>query len=196
MKLCKCSAIICNILIIHNFTDLALTYSLLRLARNLAFASSPLRFTLRGCVGLPCDSVLGYASFRRASAASLRVFAKPTILKNLAEQWTRLRLPHFSLAKIFLVLGDFLKWWVGTESNRRHMPFQGIALPTELPTRDVKYRETPLGYAIRSLESMISCDHLPRTPMVAGKSVFFPSRRISSTTFWPGCRFPSAAIKS
>jgi beta-N-acetylhexosaminidase len=26
------------------------------------------------------------------------------------------------------------KWWVGTESNRRHMPFQGIALPTELPT--------------------------------------------------------------
>ena len=30
------------------------------------------------------------------------------------------------------------KWWVGTESNRRHMPFQGIALPTELPTRETR----------------------------------------------------------
>src|SRR3974390_300863 len=29
---------------------------------------------------------------------------------------------------------QLFKWWVGTESNRRHMPFQGIALPTELPT--------------------------------------------------------------
>ena len=25
------------------------------------------------------------------------------------------------------------KWWPGTESNRRHKPFQGSALPTELP---------------------------------------------------------------
>ncbi len=24
-------------------------------------------------------------------------------------------------------------WWPGTESNRRHKPFQGSALPTELP---------------------------------------------------------------
>ena len=25
------------------------------------------------------------------------------------------------------------EWWPGTESNRRHKPFQGSALPTELP---------------------------------------------------------------
>jgi hypothetical protein len=27
------------------------------------------------------------------------------------------------------------KWWPGTESNRRRQPFQGCALPTELPGR-------------------------------------------------------------
>ena len=26
-----------------------------------------------------------------------------------------------------------IKWWPGTESNRRRQPFQGCALPTELP---------------------------------------------------------------
>ncbi len=28
-----------------------------------------------------------------------------------------------------------IKWWLGTESNRRHMDFQSIALPTELPSQ-------------------------------------------------------------
>ena len=28
-----------------------------------------------------------------------------------------------------------LKWWFGTESNRRHEDFQSSALPTELPNR-------------------------------------------------------------
>jgi hypothetical protein len=33
--------------------------------------------------------------------------------------------------------GKCLKmWWPGTESNRRRQPFQGCALPTELPGRD------------------------------------------------------------
>jgi hypothetical protein len=27
----------------------------------------------------------------------------------------------------------WFKWWPGTESNRRRQPFQGCALPTELP---------------------------------------------------------------
>src|SRR5215470_17147754 len=27
----------------------------------------------------------------------------------------------------------FRMWWPGTESNRRRQPFQGCALPTELP---------------------------------------------------------------
>ena len=26
------------------------------------------------------------------------------------------------------------KWWLGTESNRRHTDFQSVALPTELPS--------------------------------------------------------------
>src|SRR5215471_19127282 len=28
-------------------------------------------------------------------------------------------------------------WWPGTESNRRRQPFQGCALPTELPGQDL-----------------------------------------------------------
>src|SRR5271170_591221 len=30
----------------------------------------------------------------------------------------------------------FSLWWPGTESNRRRQPFQGCALPTELPGRN------------------------------------------------------------
>ena len=30
--------------------------------------------------------------------------------------------------------GPIKRWWLGTESNRRHMDFQSIALPTELPS--------------------------------------------------------------
>ena len=30
------------------------------------------------------------------------------------------------------------KWWLGTESNRRHEDFQSSALPTELPSLYVK----------------------------------------------------------
>ncbi len=26
------------------------------------------------------------------------------------------------------------RWWLGTESNRRHTDFQSVALPTELPS--------------------------------------------------------------
>ena len=35
-----------------------------------------------------------------------------------------------AVAKLFRV------WWPGTESNRRRQPFQGCALPTELPGRE------------------------------------------------------------
>ena len=31
---------------------------------------------------------------------------------------------------------SFRMWWPGTESNRRRQPFQGCALPTELPGLD------------------------------------------------------------
>ena len=37
---------------------------------------------------------------------------------------------------MFLGAGkSFRIWWPGTESNRRRQPFQGCALPTELPGR-------------------------------------------------------------
>src|SRR5204862_5196887 len=38
------------------------------------------------------------------------------------------------------------KWWPGTESNRRRQPFQGCALPTELPghTRAAQARLDPV----------------------------------------------------
>ena len=39
-----------------------------------------------------------------------------------------------SVVLSILNLNKWLKtWWPGTESNRRHKPFQGSALPTELP---------------------------------------------------------------
>ena len=34
-------------------------------------------------------------------------------------------------------------WWPGTESNRRRQPFQGCALPTELPGRITHCRDRP-----------------------------------------------------
>src|SRR5947209_2409574 len=34
------------------------------------------------------------------------------------------------------------KWWPGTELNRRRQPFQGCALPTELPGRLVNLQFT------------------------------------------------------
>jgi hypothetical protein len=37
---------------------------------------------------------------------------------------------HLSAARIMI---DLNLWWPGTESNRRRQPFQGCALPTELP---------------------------------------------------------------
>ena len=40
---------------------------------------------------------------------------------------------------------EFPKWWIlwcrGTESNCRHQPFQGCALPTELPRHSGRIRE-------------------------------------------------------
>ncbi len=47
---------------------------------------------------------------------------------RLREPFKNKKSPAF-WAELFL----FLKWCPGTESNRRHTPFQGAALPTELP---------------------------------------------------------------
>jgi hypothetical protein len=45
-----------------------------------------------------------------------------------------------------------LKWWLGTESNRRHKDFQSFALPTELPSL-IKFKmAVPTG-----IEPAISC---------------------------------------
>ncbi len=33
--------------------------------------------------------------------------------------------------------GIFVKWWLRTESNRRHEDFQSSALPTELQSRGI-----------------------------------------------------------
>src|SRR5437588_1282195 len=39
---------------------------------------------------------------------------------------------------VFLVTTKFFgMWWPGTESNRRRQPFQGCALPAELPGRGI-----------------------------------------------------------
>ena len=41
-------------------------------------------------------------------------------------------MPHYKRYREFQARRAKL-WWPGTESNRRHKPFQGSALPTELP---------------------------------------------------------------
>ena len=41
-------------------------------------------------------------------------------------------MPHYKRYREFQAKRVNL-WWPGTESNRRHKPFQGSALPTELP---------------------------------------------------------------
>jgi hypothetical protein len=59
-----------------------------------------------------------------------------------------------------------LKWWPGTESNRRRQPFQGCALPTELPGREFPVYQ-PLYAFCNSLKaspvarSMSACKLLP-----------------------------------
>ena len=69
--------------------------------------------------------------------------------KNGAQDWTRTSMllalapetsastnsATWALKRKNKVIRVIKKWWVGTESNRRHTPFQGVALPTELPTR-------------------------------------------------------------
>src|SRR5271155_624557 len=46
------------------------------------------------------------------------------------------------------------KWWPGTESNRRRQPFQGCALPTELPGRNSA--GTPLVYHSNMLRARLA----------------------------------------
>ncbi len=59
------------------------------------------------------------------------------------------------------------KWWLGTESNRRHEDFQSSALPTELPSQHKM--AVPTG-----VEPAISCvtgrhvNHYTTGPLVAG----------------------------
>ncbi len=43
---------------------------------------------------------------------------------------------HFATAAIWI--NNLSERWLGTESNRRHMDFQSIALPTELPSHYLK----------------------------------------------------------
>jgi hypothetical protein len=54
----------------------------------------------------------------------------------------------------------FPKWWIlwcrGTESNCRHQPFQGCALPTELPRHWARLREGNPVYRIICKKSMIT----------------------------------------
>ena len=45
---------------------------------------------------------------------------------------------HFAIAAILWLFNLATnKWWLGTESNRRHKDFQSFALPTELPSQNI-----------------------------------------------------------
>ncbi len=44
-----------------------------------------------------------------------------------------------------------IKWWLGTESNRRHEDFQSSALPTELPSLTLKKNGGADGIRTRGL---------------------------------------------
>src|SRR5438093_7158224 len=44
------------------------------------------------------------------------------------------------------------KWWLGLESNQRHLHFQCSALPTELPS----HRNSPQGHALYRAPKTVS----------------------------------------
>src|SRR5437867_1710552 len=51
-----------------------------------------------------------------------------------------------------LRISVYLFWWPGTESNRRRQPFQGCALPTELPGQVLLLARLPVEGACRQLQ--------------------------------------------
>src|SRR5665213_4134411 len=57
----------------------------------------------------------------------------------------------------FVVRVSVEKWWPGTESNRRRQPFQGCALPTELPGREETTK--PSHFITRRFSGAISRTH-------------------------------------
>jgi hypothetical protein len=48
--------------------------------------------------------------------------------------------------KFLVAAKTFGMWWPGTESNRRRQPFQGCALPAELPGRGKSSLANPAGF--------------------------------------------------
>jgi hypothetical protein len=58
-------------------------------------------------------------------------------------------------------------WWPGTELNRRRQPFQGCALPPELPGH-VPPRRTSLG---RTLDAAMTLARLPKDKAAKTESV-------------------------
>ena len=65
---------------------------------------------------------------------------QPTDYKSVA-------LP-IELHRLFNII---VEWWLGTESNRRHEDFQSSALPTELPSLNMKLNGGADGIRTRGL---------------------------------------------
>ncbi len=77
----------------------------------------------------------------------MQTFALPLgygALKNGAVDEARTRDLHLGKVALYQ-LSYYRKWCLGAESNHRHIDFQSIALPTELPRQigDPKGARTP-----------------------------------------------------
>ena len=57
----------------------------------------------------------------------------PEVIEESKKKMRAINAAYDQIEKNEILKSGPKKWWPGTESNRRHKPFQGSALPTELP---------------------------------------------------------------
>ena len=88
---------------------------------------------------------------RLSGVRSNQLSYRPTNKKM--ERVRRIELPTTAWKAVVLPLNytRIYKWWVWTESNRRHLELQSNALPTELQTHNYNKNGGPDGTRTRDL---------------------------------------------
>ena len=91
---------------------------------------------------LPLFADLPICGLRQA-ADPVEALRQKTRTKTQGNKKPRALVEHRGLTSVALRFSRAKKWWLGTESNRRHADFQSAALPTELPShaRDRNYTD-------------------------------------------------------
>src|SRR5215213_7001100 len=85
-------------------------------------------------------------------------FQSRAVLPALFAHRSSARAPILHLMHLSSFWGVAQEWWPGTESNRRRRPFQGRALPTELPGQMVGKRPRSIGTEPNSCQLVERCE--------------------------------------